>query len=90
MFCFSLKLLSEKFLVLGRIQQDINAHKSSCKIPVIRRQLLKNLQIPNFTKIRPVCGGGARFVSYVRTDGQIGRHDEANSRFPNFRTSLRT
>ena len=33
---FSLQLLSEVFLILGRIQRDIiNIHKVSCKVPVI-------------------------------------------------------
>jgi hypothetical protein len=34
--CFSLQLLSETFLALGKIQRDavINVHRSSCKVPV--------------------------------------------------------
>ena len=35
-FCFFLQLLSETFLILRRIQRDItNAHRTSCKVPVI-------------------------------------------------------
>ena len=36
-FSFSLQNLSEKFLILRRIQTDIviNIHRSSCKVPVI-------------------------------------------------------
>ena len=36
-FCFTLQLWSETFLILRIIQQDIiiNVHRSSCKVPVI-------------------------------------------------------
>jgi hypothetical protein len=36
-FCFSLQLLSETFLMLRRIQRDmiVNVYRSSCKVPVI-------------------------------------------------------
>ena len=34
-FCFSIRLLSETFLILGEIQRDIivNAYRSLCKVP---------------------------------------------------------
>jgi hypothetical protein len=36
-FCFSVQLLSETFLIIRRIERDIiiNVHRSSCKVPVI-------------------------------------------------------
>jgi hypothetical protein len=42
------------------------------------REILKNVQIQNFTKFRPV---GAELF---HADGQTDRHDEANSTFRNF------
>jgi hypothetical protein len=42
----------------------------------------KNSQISNFMKIRPV--GAEFFYADWRTDGKVGRHDEANSRFSQF------
>jgi hypothetical protein len=65
-FWFSLQLLSEIFLILGRIQRDIiiNAYRFPCKVPVtlVRcdwnlnfcGKFSKNTQISNFMKIRPV------------------------------------
>ena len=43
----------------------------------------KNTQISNFMKIRPV--GAELLHADRRTDAQAGRHDEANSRCPEFR-----
>ena len=36
-FCFSLRILSENFLILTRIKRDIiiNVYTSSCKVPVM-------------------------------------------------------
>jgi hypothetical protein len=42
----------------------------------------KNIQISNFTKIRPV--GTELLHVDGQTDRQTDRHDEANSRFPQF------
>jgi len=42
----------------------------------------KNPQTSNFMKIRPV--GAELFHADRQTDGQTGRHDEANSRFSQF------
>ena len=69
-FWFSLQLLSETFLILRRTERDItiNAHRSSCKVPVIvvrfkwnfnfLDRFSKNSQISNFIKI---CSVGYEF-----------------------------
>ena len=65
LFWFSVQLLSEKFIILSRIHQDIIiiVPKCSSKTPVVCFKILikhtpdrfaKNLQGQNFTKIRPV------------------------------------
>jgi hypothetical protein len=61
---------------------------SLCKVPVILVRFKwnlnfldgfsKNIQIPNFMKFCPV---GA---DLLHADGGANRHDEANSRFPQF------
>ena len=83
---FSLRLLSETFLILRRIRQHIfiNVHRSSCKVPVslvtfywnliLMERLSKNPQISNFVKIRPLR------TELFRPD----EHYEANSRFTQF------
>jgi hypothetical protein len=45
-FWISLKLLSEIFLIQGRIQRDImiNLHSSYCKVPVILFQIWLKLE----------------------------------------------
>jgi hypothetical protein len=65
-FWYSLQVLSEKFLILRRIQRDItiNVHGSSGEVPAIRvrlqstsnflDRLSKNPKISNLMKIRPV------------------------------------
>jgi hypothetical protein len=79
-FWFSVQLLSETFLILRRIQQDIiiNIHRSSCKVPVILvrfwwnlnllDRVSKNTQVSNFMKIRPV--GAELFHADRQTDRQ--------------------
>jgi hypothetical protein len=67
-FWFSLKILSETFPILRRIQRDINinvrVYRSSCKVPVIlfrfnetwifSTDIRKILKYKNFLKICPV------------------------------------
>jgi hypothetical protein len=76
-FWFSLQLLSETFLILRKIQRDIiNVHRSSPKVPVILvrfywnlnflDRVLKNAEISNFMKIRPV--GAELFRADWQTD----------------------
>ena len=89
-FWYSVQLLPEKSLILGRNERDmiISVYWSSCKVPVILatfewklnflNRFSKSTQIPNFIKIRPV---GAKLF---HADGQIDRHDGANSQFSQF------
>jgi len=82
--------LSEKFLVLRRIQRDIiiNVQKPLGKVPfiVVRFQLNVNFKnffekyISNFMKIHPV--GTELFNADGRTERD--RHDEPNSSFSQF------
>jgi len=80
---FSIQLLSEKFLILRRIQRDIiiNVHRPSCKVPVILVRFSwnlnfvgrcsKNTQIWNFMKILPV---GAKLF---HADGRTRRSQQS-------------
>jgi hypothetical protein len=99
MFRFCLQLLSETFLILGRIRRYamIKIHRYSCNVHVIlvvfRRNLnlldmfSKNPQRQNFIKISPV---GAELFD---VDGQTGRqtdrqtdaYDRASGRILDFR-----
>jgi len=90
MFRFPPQLLSETFLILRRIKLDTirNECWASHKVYVILIRFernfnflyryLKNTEISNITKIRPV--GAELFHADNRTD----KHDEANSRFAQF------
>ena len=59
---FSLQMSPETFPILRRNERDMikNAHWSSYKVPVVlvrffmKPEFSKNIQIPNFMKIRPV------------------------------------
>jgi hypothetical protein len=86
MFWFSLRILSETFLILRRIQRDIiiNIHRSSCKVLIILvrfwwnfnflNRFSKNRQTWNLMKIRPV--GTKLFHAERRADRQTHIHDE--------------
>jgi hypothetical protein len=81
-FLFFLQLLSETFLILRRIDRDVNVLKSPCKVPVILVRLYwnlnfldgfsKNCPISNFMKIRPV---GAELL---HADRWTGRQTDTN------------
>jgi hypothetical protein len=85
-FWFFLQLLSETFLITGRISLDIiiNVHRSSCKVPVISVRFWlnldflvrfsKNTQISHLMKIQWEASCS------MLTD----RRDEANSSFSQF------
>jgi hypothetical protein len=82
-FIFSTNFVSEKFIILRRIEREIikNVHWSLCEVLVIlvRFQLnfyflgrfSKNTQISNFMKILPV--GTKLLRAYRRTDGQTDK-----------------
>jgi hypothetical protein len=84
-FCFSVQLLSETFLILRRTERDMikNVHWSSCKVPlflsnfnetgIFSTVFLKNA-LSSYKKIRPSGG-------QVVPRGQTDRYDEAN-KFP--------
>ena len=87
-FWFSLQRLSENFLILRLILQDIiiNALTSSCKVPVIIVRFLIILYLSrqifekySYIKFRENPSSGSRVVPRGRTY----RHDEADSRFAN-------
>jgi hypothetical protein len=77
-FSFSLRSLSETFLMLRRTERDmtINVYWCSCKVPVVfvrvswnlkfLDRFSNNVQISNFIKIRPV--GAELFHADRRTD----------------------
>jgi len=80
-FSFSVQLLSEKFLILRRIQRDTvtKVHRASCKVRVLLsdlnetwiflvdfRKILKGL---NFMKIRPM--GARRTHRWTQTDTRM-------------------
>ena len=88
---FSLRVLSETFLILRRIRRDtvINAKTSSCKVRVIlvgfqgdlnflRRFSKKKAYISNCVKICPLG------VELFYADG----YDDANSRFSQFANAI--
>jgi hypothetical protein len=74
-FWFSLQILTATFLTLRQLNMIKIVHRSSCKVPVIRARgnlnlnfldaFSKNIQMPNFVKIRLV---GAMWTD-GRTDG---------------------
>ena len=89
-FWFSLQLLSETFLILKIIQEDIiNVHRASRKVPVILVRFWSWIFSTDFEKyanikVRENSSIGCRVVLCGRTDGQTDGHNEANSRFSQF------
>ena len=87
-FWFSVQLLSETFLILRRNERDVmkNVFRSACKVPDI---------LSDFNETWIFSRDFRKFLKYeilwksvqwetrcfMRTDGQMDRHDEANSRF---------
>jgi len=83
MFWFPLHLFSEAVSFLGKIQQDIiiNIPSVSCKMPDILFRFQPNyncLSSPQYKFIQNPSSGN-QVVPCRRADGQIDRHDEANS-----------
>ena len=94
---FSLQLVPETCLILRRIQRDIivNIHESSCKYSLIlldfkkleiSRQFLRNIQVSNFMKIRPL--GDELFHADEWTDRQADM-SKVIIAFRNFSSSLK-
>jgi hypothetical protein len=84
MFYIFLQNLSEIFLILRRIRQDIiiEVHRASCKVKILMklefsRQIFEKSSDIDFHE-NP--SSGSRTVPRERTDG----HDEASSRFRKF------
>jgi hypothetical protein len=96
--CFGVppRLFSATFLILRRIHRDIiNVHRTSYKVPAILLIYQWNLKFLDkvFKKYSDIkfCENrfsGSRAVPCGRMDGQMGRHDEANSRFSQFCESV--
>ena len=90
--CFSIRILSEIFLIRRIIQRDIfiNVKKFLCKVHIIFYQFLMKLLFSqqifkiysNFMEIRLV--GDELFHANRLTNGETRRHDKANSRFSLF------
>ena len=87
-FWFCLQLLSEKFLIVRRIQRDIiiNLHKSSCKVPLLLSDLMKtrifSIDFPKIFKNQITLKSiqWERIFS-MRTDGQRDRHTDMTKLF---------
>jgi len=98
--CFDFLYNFEELLVSRRTERDMikNVYWSSCKVLyklllsnfnktwIFSRQTFEKTQISHFLNIRPV---GAELFHVYRwkdgqTNGQMDRHDEADSRFSQF------
>ena len=87
-FWFCLQLLSEKFLIVRRIQRDIiiNLHKSSCKVTLLLSDLMKTRIFSiDFTKIfkNQITLKSIQWerIFSMRTDGQRDRHTDMTKLF---------
>jgi hypothetical protein len=88
-FWFSLRFLSETFLILRRIERDMvkTVYWSSCKVLLFACPTLTKLEFSRqiFEKYSNIKIHENRFNgSGVVPCGQTGRHDEANNRYCNF------
>jgi hypothetical protein len=89
-FWFSIQIISETFIIQGRIFQDtvISLHRSSCKVQVFLIRCYGNFSFVcrfikkySYTKFHENPSSGNRVVPCGQTDGRTDRHDEANSLF---------
>jgi len=85
-FWFYLQLLTETFFIIRSVQRDsvINAHSSSCKVPIIlaRFEWILNY-LYRFSKKILVHQGSRKSVQWG-TDEGTDMHGEANSQFSQF------
>jgi hypothetical protein len=98
-FWFPLQSLSEIFLIRKIIQRDSNINALSVHVKYsllwshfnetnFLDRFFKSPQVSNLMKISQVMAD--MFHADGRTDGQILRHNEVNSRFLNFANLLRS
>ena len=86
MFSFLLQLLSEKFLILGRLQRHIiiNVHRSPCRVHFIlvrfNHVLIFSTVFRKIVKFYENQASGNRVVPCGRIGTQTDGNDEATSR----------